>query len=286
MPEPLQKSPDEGLTIIPLEDKTVRRIWDKENEKWLFAVVDLIAVLTKSKNPAVYWRVLKQRLSKEGSNETVTNCNGLKLRSTDGKMRITDVADVQAMFRIIQSVPSPKAEPIKLWLAKVGSERIEEFKDPEKAIHRAVATYAAKGRDETWINQRLRSIEGRHEITTEWKKRGINDSREFALLTNLVYVGWSGMTSREYKEFKGLKDENLRDHMTTLELVLNMLAEATTAEIARTTDAQGMEGNSVAAQRGGKIAGDTRQQIEEQTKKPIISRSNYLAQSPKRKRLK
>lgn len=285
MPEKHHQPPEESaLSIVPFEDKGVRRIWDKPAEKWLFAVVDLVGVLTESKSPSAYWRKLKQRLKEEG-NETVTNCHTLKLEAADGKMRSTDVADVETMLRIVQSVPSPKAEPIKQWLAKVGAERIEEFKDPEKAIHRAVATYAVKGYDDDWINRRLRTIEVRNELTREWHKRGVTDSRAFALLTNKVYVGWSGMTSREYKDLKGLTDENLRDHMTTLELVLNMLAEASTTEIARTADAQGIIPNRDAAEKGGGIAGEARKRLEETTKKSVISPSNYLPKPSDRKGL-
>lgn len=277
-------NPEESLSIVPFEDKGVRRVWDKDAEKWYFSVVDIIGVLSQSADPRNYWKVLKNRLKKEGS-EVVTKCNRLKLKSSDGKRYLTDVADVETTLRLIQSVPSPKAEPIKQWLAKVGAERIEEFKDPEKAIHRAVATYSAKGHDDEWIGRRLRSIEVRNELTREWHKRGVENGLAFAMLTNKVYRGWSGMTSREYKDFKGLTDENLRDHMTTLELVLNMLAEASTAEIARTTDAQGVRQNGKAAEKGGAIAGETRERLEQTTEKSVISTSNHLPNSVERKQL-
>lgn len=277
---------DKGLSVVPFEDKGVRRLWDKEAEKWLFAVADVIGVLTQSKNPTVYWRVLKKRLISEGGKETVTKCNGLKLRAPDGKMRLTDVADVEVLLRIIQSVPSPKAEPLKQWLAKVGYERIEEIKDPEKAIHRAVGIYVQKGYDDEWIGRRLRTIEVRNELTREWQKRGVNGGKEFAILTNDVYQGWSGMTSREYKDLKGLTDENLRDHMSSLELVLNMLAEASTTEIARTSDAQGLDKNREAANKGSTIAGGARAELERTTGKPVITNQNHLPKALDKKRLK
>lgn len=283
--KPTEDGEEKGVNIVPFEDKGVRRVWDAGKELWYFAVADILAVLTKSKNPAVYWRVLKQRLVKEGSEQTVTNCNGLKMRAADGKMRVTDVADTETMLRIIQSVPSPNAEPLKRWLAKVGFERIEEIKDPEKAIHRAVATYAQKGYNDEWIGRRLRSIEIRNELTREWNKRGVANGKEFAILTNEVYAGWAGMTSRDYRELKGLKDQNLRDHMSSLELVLTMLAEATTAEIARTSDAQGFDQNQTAAQKGGRIAGGTRNEIERTTGKNVISKDNHLPTDTDKKSL-
>lgn len=279
-----QQNNNDSQSIVLFEDKAVRRIWDKEAEKWRLAVVDIIALLTGSKNPNVYWRVLKSRLVKEGAKETVTNCNGLKMRAPDGKMRVTDTADPETALRIVQAIPSPKAEPVKRWLARVGYERIEETKDPEKAIHRAVAVYAAKGRDEEWIGRRLRSIEVRNELTREWQKRGI-EGTEFGILTNDVYQAWAGMTSREYRDFKHLTDENLRDHMTPLELVLNMLAESATAEIARTENSQGFIENRGAANKGGAIAGTARKNIEETTKKPIVSPTNQLPKPPEPKRL-
>ena len=209
------------------EDKRIRTAWDEEKEEWFFSVVDVIAVLTDSKDPAAYWRKLKQRMREEG-NETVTNCHGLKMTAADGKKRLTDVADTEQLLRIIQSIPSPKAEPFKMWLAQVGRERIEETIDPELTIERALETYQRKGYSREWINQRLQAIQVRKELTDEWDARGVQQGIEYAILTDEISRAWSGMTTRQYKRLKGLKKENLRDNMTTLELVLNMLAEATT----------------------------------------------------------
>jgi len=280
------KSIKESQSVVLFENQGVRRIWDKATETWRFAVVDVVRLLSGSKNPSVYWRVLKNRLSKEGGKETVTNCNGLKMRAPDGKMRLTDVADTETILRIVQAIPSPNAEPVKRWLAWVGYERIEETKDPEKAIHRAIGTYAARGFDDEWIGRRLKSIKVRNELTREWKKRGIRGAIDFAILTNDVYIAWAGMTSREYKDFKKLTDENLRDHMSELELVLNMLAESATAEITRSTDAQGVSENRTAANKGGSVAGTARKNIENTTKKPIITPKNNLPKPSDSKRLK
>jgi hypothetical protein len=220
-------------TAIKLfEQKQVRSVWDDEKEKWYFSIVDVIEVLTDSPNPQVYWRVLKKRLKDEG-NETVTNCNGLKMEAIDGKMRLTDVADTEQLFRLIQSIPSPKAEPFKLWIAKVARERIDEIEDPEIGIDRLMETYLKKGYSKEWINQRLKSIEVRKELTDEWENRGVKKGQEFAILTDEITKAWSELTVKQYKQFKGLKKENLRDNMTNLELVLNMLAEATTTEISK-----------------------------------------------------
>ncbi|MFZ4550159.1 MAG: Bro-N domain-containing protein, partial [Bacteroidales bacterium] len=242
-------------------------------EKWFFSVVDIIEVLTDSNNPQVYWRVLKKRLLSEG-NETVTNCNALKMEAPDGKLRLTDVADTEQLFRLIQSIPSPKAEPFKQWLAKVGYERVEESQDPEKSIDRAMESYLKLGYSTAWINQRLKSIEVRKELTDEWENRGVKKDQEFASLTDIITQAWSGKTVGQYKDFKGLKKENLRDNMTNLELVLNMLAEATTTEISKENNPKTFEENKKIARKGGEIAGDTRKQIEQQTGKAIVSKQN------------
>lgn len=252
------------------ENKKIRSVWDEEKEEWFFSIVDVVSALTESSNPQVYWRVLKKRLKDEG-NETVTNCNALKMKSADGKMRKTDVADMQGIFRIIQSIPSPKAEPFKMWLAEIGKERIDEIIDPELTIDRALKTYLEKGYSREWINQRLQAIQVRKELTDTWQEHGVNEGKEYAILTNEITKAWSGMTVRKYKDFKGLTKENLRDNMTTLELVLNMLAEATTAEIVNESNPIGLEENKIAAKEGGKIAGDARKSIEEKTGRPVIS---------------
>jgi len=222
------------------ENKQIRSVWDDEKEEWYFSVVDVVGVLTESENPQVYWRVLKKRLKEEG-NESVTNCNALKMKAADGKMRLTDVSDMQGIFRIIQSIPSPKAEPFKLWLAEVGKERIDEIIDPELTIDRALETYLKKGYKKEWINQRLQAIQVRKELTDAWDDAGIQKGVEYAILTDEITKAWSGMTTRKYKKLKGLKKENLRDNMTTLEIVLNMLAEATTTELTKATNPKGLE---------------------------------------------
>ena len=257
------------------ENKEIRSVWDEEKEEWYFSVVDVVAVLTESKDPQVYWRVLKKRLKDEG-NETVTNCNALKMKAADGKMRLTDVADMQGIFRIIQSIPSPKAEPFKLWLAEVGKERIDEIIDPELTIDRALETYLKKGYSREWINQRLQVIQVRKELTDAWDDHGIEKGIEYAILTDEITKAWSGMTTRGYKNLKGLKKENLRDNMTTLEIVLNMLAEATTTELTKTTNPQGLEENKKVAKEGGSIAGNVRKEIEQKTGKPVITSKNAV----------
>lgn len=261
-------------TAIKLfQDKRVRVEWDRENEKWYFSIVDVIGILTLSVNPQAYWRKLKQRLKKEG-NETVTNCHGLKMKAADGKMRITDVADTEQLLRLIQSIPSPNAEPFKVWLAKVGYERIEETEDPEKAFERAMGTYLKKGYSANWINQRLKSIEVRKELTDEWDIRGVKKGHEYAILTDEITKAWSGMTTRDYKDLKDLKKENLRDNMTNLELVLNMLAEATTTEISKEKNPNTFSESKNIAKQGGTIAGNTRKEIEEKTGKSVLSSLN------------
>lgn len=252
------------------EERKVRTVWDDEAGKWYVSIVDIIAVLTESKDAAAYWRKLKQRLKAEG-NETVTNCHGLKMTAPDGKMRLTDVADVEQLFRLVQSIPSPKAEPFKLWLSSLARERLEEIDDPEQGIDRMLEYYHRKGYSENWINQRLKSIEVRKELTDEWERRGIKKGQEYATLTDIITLGWSGMTTRQYKQYKGLKTESLRDNMTNLELVLNMLAEATTTEISKERKPRTTAANRAVAAQGGRIAGNTRREIEAQTGKRIVS---------------
>ena len=255
------------------ETKKVRTHWDEEKEQWYFSIVDVISVLTDSPNPRKYWSVLKTRLKKEGS-QLATNCSQLKMKSADGKFYMTDVADTEHLLRLIQSIPSPKAEPFKQWLAMVGYERIEETDDPEKALDRAMETYLRKGYSKEWINQRLKSIEVRKELTDEWENRGIQKGQEFAILTDEITRAWSGFTTKEYKQFKDLKKENLRDNMTNLELVLNMLAEATTTEISKEKNPETFEDSKLIANQGGKIAGDTRKAIEEKTGKKVVTKLN------------
>jgi prophage antirepressor-like protein len=260
------------------ENKRIRTAWDEEKEQWYFSVVDVVAVLTDQptqRSAAKYWSVLKTRMKKEG-NQLTTNCRQLKMIAEDGKRRETDVADTEQLLRIIQSIPSPKAEPFKMWLAQVGRERIEETIDPELTIDRALATYLKKGYTREWINQRLQAIQVRKELTDEWDERGIKRGQEYAILTDEITKAWSGMTTRQYKKLKGLKKENLRDNMSTLELVLNMLAEATTTEISKATAPQTFEENRQVAQRGGRIAGNARKEIEADTGKPVITEKNAV----------
>ena len=255
------------------QDKKVRTHWDAEKEEWYFSVVDVVGVLTDSPDPRNYWKVLKHRLKEEGS-ETVTNCNRLKMLAQDGKMRLTDVADTKQLLRIVQSIPSPKAEPFKQWLAQVGAERLDEIADPEKAIVRGADFYRAKGYSEGWINQRLQSIEMRKELTDEWKARGIDQERDYAILTNEMTRAWSGLTVRDYKEVKGLKKENLRDNMTNLELVLNMLAEVTTTAISRSRQPETFAESRSIAIEGGNVAGSARREIEQRTGQSVVSPLN------------
>ena len=260
-------------SIKLFESKQVRTQWDAEQEKWYFSIVDVIAVLTDSGNPQIYWRVLKKRLLEQG-NETVTNCNALKMLAADGKMRLTDVADTEQLFRLIQSIPSPKAEPFKLWIAKVARERIDEIEDPEIGIDRLMEIYLRKGYSKEWINQRLKSIEIRKDLTDEWENRGVQKGMEFAILTDDITKAWSGFTTKEYKNYKSLKKENLRDHMSNLELVLNMLAEASTTEISKEKQPETFEENRIIAKQGGTIAGNTRKEIEAKSGKKIVSKQN------------
>jgi len=257
-------------TLQLFESKKVRSVWDVEAEKWYISIVDVVEVLTESRNPHVYWRVLKKRLTDEG-NETVTNCNALKMQAADGKMRFTDVADVEQLFRLIQSIPSPKAEPFKLWLSQLARERLEEIDDPEQGIDRLLEYYHRKGYSDNWINQRLKSIEVRKELTDEWERRGVQKGQEYAILTDVITQSWSGFTTKQYKQYKGLKTERLRDNMTNLELVLNMLAEASTSEISKQENPQTFDDSRKIANRGGKVAGVARKELESQTGQKIVS---------------
>ena len=259
------------------EDQPIRSAWDPEREEWYFSVVDVVGALTEQKDKrgaSNYWAKLKQRLKDEGADELLTNCQQLKLKSKDGKRRLTDVADTEQLLRIIQSIPSPKAEPFKLWLARVGRERIDETIDPEQAIDRALETYLKKGYSEEWVHQRLLSIRIRNELTDEWQKRGVQKGREYAILTDEISKAWSGMTTRQYKGYKGLKKENLRDNMSDLELVLNMLAEASTTGISQAEKPEGMAENLDVAQRGGRVAGNARKELEREMGRPVISSEN------------
>jgi len=264
-------------------DKQIRTIWDDTHEKWYFSIVDVVGVLTESPNPRKYWSVLKTRLKKEGSQLT-TNCSQLKLLSSDGKYYKTDVADTEQLFRLIQSIPSPKAEPFKLWLAKVGRERIDEIEDPEIGIDRLMETYLKKGYSKEWVNQRLKSIEIRKELTDEWDKRGIKKGQGYAILTDEITSAWSGFTTKQYKNYKNLKKENLRDHMTNLELVLNMLAEASTTEISKEKKPKNFKENQRIAKQGGTIAGNTRKEIEEKTGKKVVTTQNAKQLIEKKKK--
>lgn len=259
--------------IKVFESKQVRTLWNAEEEEWYFSVVDIVAILTDSKDPNAYWRKLKQRLKDEG-NETVTNCHALKMQAVDGKMRATDCLDTKDVLRLVQSIPSPKAEPFKMWLAQVGSERLDEIADPEKAILRGAEFYRAKGYTEGWINQRLQTIEMRKELTDEWKARGVDSSRDYAILTNEMTRAWSGMSVQEYKQYKGLKKENLRDNMTNIELVLNMLAEVTTTAISKQEQPKTFTQNKSVARRGGRVAKNAREDIESQLGQSVISPLN------------
>ena len=258
------------------EGSQIRSVWDNEREEWYFSVVDVIGSLTESNNPRDYWYRVKKRMSDEERSELSTICRQLKLKASDGKMRLTDVADMQGIFRIIQSVPSPKAESFKMWLAEVGKERIDEIIDPELTIDRALEGYAKKGYSREWINQRLQAIQVRKELTDTWQDHGVKAGNEYAILTNEISKAWSGMTTREYKDFKGLKKENLRDNMSTTELILNMLAETATKDIAEATNPQGLDENKQVAQDGGSIAGDARKSIEARTGKPVITSKNAI----------
>ncbi len=255
------------------ENQPIRAAWDSEQEEWYFSIVDVIKVLTGSPNPQTYWRVMKKRLKDEG-NETVTNCNGLKMVAADGKRRMTDVATTEQLLRLIQSIPSPKAEPFKLWLAQVGRERIEETIDPEQAIDRALETYQRKGYSPDWIHQRILAIRVRNELTAEWQARGVEQGREYAILTDEITRAWSGMTTKQYKQLKNLKKQNLRDNMSTAEIVLNMLADVATTELSKGQQPEGFAENKEVARRGGRIAGQARQAIEADSGQPVITSQN------------
>lgn len=262
----------------------IRAIWNDEQEKWYFSVVDVVAVLTESPNPQTYWRVLKKRLKDEG-NETVTNCNGLKMPAVDGKMRLTDVADTEQLLRIIQSVPSPKAEPFKTWLAKVGAERLDQMQDPELSIQQAMIDYKRLGYSDNWINQRLKSIEIRKDLTDQWKLHNVEEGVQYATLTDIIYQSWAGRTSKEYKQLKGLKKENLRDNMTNEELVLNMLAELSATSITKAKNPQTLDENKTCAKEGGDVARVAREQLESKTGRSVVSplsaKRFFEAQQPK-----
>ncbi|MGQ0285635.1 BRO-N domain-containing protein [Pasteurellaceae bacterium 22721_9_1] len=273
------------MSIQLFEQKEVRSVWDEEQEKWYFSIVDVVEILTESLDPQAYWRKLKQRLKVEG-NETVTNCHGLKMLARDGKMRMTDVADVPQLLRLIQSIPSPKAEPFKQWLAQVGSERIDEYQDPELTINRAMQDYLRLGYSENWINQRLKSIEIRKELTDEWKRTGVQEGQQFAVLTDIITKAWSGKTTKEYKQFKGLKKENLRDNMTNTELILNMLAEASAKDISQAVDPQTFEENQQVAQQGGNVAKVALQELESKTGKKVVSELSAKKMLADKKKLK
>ncbi len=272
---------NESLQLF--QEKKIRTAWDDQQEKWYFSVVDVIEVLTDSTNPQTYWRVLKKRLKDEG-NETVTNCNALKLVAPDGKKRLTDVADQEQLFRLVQSIPSPKAEPFKLWMAQVASQRIDQLQDPELSINQAVADYRRLGYSEAWINQRIKSIEVRKELTDEWKRTGVEEGLQYATLTDIITQTWSGLTTRQYKDYKGLHKESLRDNMTNLEITLNMLAEASATEISKATNPQTFEENKRVAHDGGAIARGAREELEVRTGRKVVTSENaqdYLPQPKK-----
>ena len=266
-------------------DDKIRAIWDDDQEKWYFSIVDVIAVLTESPNPQTYWRVLKKRLKDEG-NETVTNCNALKMRAADGKMRLTDVADTEQLLRIIQSVPSPKAEPFKMWLAKVGADRLDQMQDPELSIQQAMIDYKRLGYSDNWINQRLKSIEIRKDLTDQWKLHNVEEGVQFASLTDIIYQAWAGRTTKEYKQYKGLKKENLRDNMTNEELILNMLAELSTTSITKAKNPQTLDENKQCAKEGVNVARVAREELESKTGRQVVSplsaKRFFEAQQPKK----
>jgi hypothetical protein len=264
---------EKEASIKLFEQQKIRSVWDAEAEKWYISVIDVVAILTNSADPKRYWSVLKIRLKQEGC-EPTTICSTLKMQAVDGKMRLTDVADIEQLFRLIQSIPSPKAEPFKLWLAQLGRERLEEIDDPEQGIERLMEYYHRKGYSESWINQRLKSIEVRRELTDEWERRGVKKGQEFAALTDIITQGWAGLTTKQYKQYKGLKTESLRDNMTNLELVLNMLAEATTTEISKEKRPKTLTQNREIAHQGGEVAGNARREIETKAGKNIISPMN------------
>ncbi len=263
----------ENLAIF--ENFRIRRVYDEKAETWYFSVIDVVAVFSDSKNPQVYWRVLKKRLTDEG-NETVTNCNALKMKAADGKMRLTDVADVEQLLRLIQSIPSPKAEPFKQWLAKVGYERMQEMADPERSLNRARENWQKHGRSEKWIQQRMTGQETRNKLTDYWKEHEISEGEEFAILTNIIHQEWTDVTVKEHKKLKGLKGQNLRDHMSEAELIFTALAELSTRQIAESVNATGLDENKTASKKGGGIAKQARRQLESKTGRSVITGQNYL----------
>lgn len=267
------------------EQNNIRSVYDEENEKWYFSVVDLVAILTDSEKPANYWKVLKNRLKKEGS-QLVTNCNQLKMKAADGKFYKTDALDVEGCLRLVQSVPSPKAEPVKLWLARVGYERMQEMSDPSIAIDRARETYQKLGRSEKWIQQRMMGQETRNKLTDYWKDHEITESEEFAILTNIIHQEWTGLSVKEHKSLKGLKSQNLRDHMSEAELIFTALAELSTRQIAESKNATGIEENKKSAKRGGKIAKEAKEKLELETGQKVVSDSNFLPKKSKTKQIK
>lgn len=276
---------EEKTAIKIFEEKKVRTLWNESEEKWYLSVTDVIALLTESIDPLAYWRKLKQRLKEEG-NETVTNCHALKMVAADGKMRMTDVADSEQLFRLIQSIPSPKAEPFKLWLAQVASERLDEMQDPELSIDRALEQYLKLGYSESWINQRLKSIEIRKELTDEWKSRGLKAGQQFATLTDIITKAWAGKTTKEYKVLKGLKKENLRDNMTNTELILNMLAEASTKDISQAVNPKTFNESKTVAKQGGNVAKVALKELETQTGKSVVTGENFLPPKKENKKIK
>jgi DNA-damage-inducible protein D len=267
------------------EDKKVRTIWDDNQEKWYVSIIDVVAILTESIDPNAYWRKLKQRLKEEG-NETVTNCHGLKMKAADGKMRMTDVADTEQLLRLIQSIPSPKAEPFKQWLAKTGYERMKEIADPEQSLDRARENWQKLGRSEKWIQQRMTGQETRNKLTDYWKESGVQKNDEFAFLTNIIHTEWAGLSVKQHKNLKGLRTQNLRDHMSEAELIFTALAELSTRQIAETDKAKGVQQNAVAGKKGGKIAKDARLALENKTGKKVITGENFLPPSKQQKKLK
>ena len=269
--QPTNMKQQEAIQLF--EEKKVRTLWNQDEEKWYFSIVDTVSVLTDSPNPRKYWSVLKTRLKKEGSQLT-TNCSQLKMQSADGKYYKTDVADTEQLFRLIQSIPSPKAEPFKVWLAQIAAERLDEMQDPELTIDRALEQYMSLGYSENWINQRLKSIEIRKELTDEWKSRGLKERVQFATLTDIISKAWSGKTTKEYKMLKGLKKENLRDNMTNTQLILNMLAEASTKDISKATNPETFEDNMEVAQQGGNVAKVAMKELESKTGKKVVTALN------------
>ncbi len=264
------------------EEKKVRSLWNEEEEKWYFSIIDVVSILSESIDPTAYWRKLKQRLKAEG-NETVTNCHGLKMLAADGKMRLTDVADTEQLLRLIQSIPSPKAEPFKIWLAKVGYERMQEMADPAQSLDRARENWQKLGRSEKWIQQRMTGQETRNKLTDYWKDSGVERADEFALLTNIIHQEWTGLTVKKHKDLKGLKSQNLRDHMSEAELIFTALAELSTRQIAETDEAKGLAENATASKKGGAIAKDARKALENKTGKSVVTGENFLPTNQKKK---